>query len=217
MIKQDLLSNVQRLYYTSQIDEISNLSQEKSRISDSIEQSFNTFKIMLNSDRAIQEYRDKLFPSKEVGMFIDLLTHYDPDNTINQESNKQEIIIKLFGICLYYLKQRYKTTKLFSKQLNDFSRLLEDILELTQSEIKQTEDMKFYETRMHSNLPYLPPRNTWTALCISCLSYTTLGETREDSMKRVRHKKNCSFHKQRKTDKTIYEQYFKIIPPEKKN
>jgi len=215
MVSRGLLSKEQYLYYISQKNEISNLSQQKSRISKTVEQCFDTFKIILNSDKISQEFKDNLFPSNEVGMFIDLLTHYDPDNTTSQESNKQKIITKLLECGFTYLQRRYKKTQLISKEIKNFKDLLEDILELTQSEIKQTEDTTFYKTRMHTNLPYLPPLNTWTALCISCLSYTTLGESREDSIKRVHHKKNCAFHKQRKTDKRINDQFFKIIPPKK--
>ena len=217
MESRGLLSKEQYLYYTSRKAKITNLSQQKSRISKTVEQCFDTFKIILNSEKINQEFKDNLFPSKKVWNFIELLTRYNSDNTTIQESNKQETITKLLDLGFTYLQRRYKKTLFISKQVKDFRQLLDTIVELTQAEIKQTEDMTFYTTRMYSHVPYLPPRNTWQALCIFCLSYTNLGETREDSIKKVRHKKNCSFHKQRKTDKTIYEQYFKTIPPEKKN
>ena len=218
MESRGLLSKEQYLYYTSQKDEITNVSEQRDRITEKVEQCFDTFKIILNSDKIGQEFKDNLFPSKEVGMFIDMLTRYNSGNTTSQESNKQVTITKLLDLGFTYLQRRYKKTPLISKQVKDFRQLLDTIVELTQAEIKQTEDMAFYKTRMNPHIPYLPPRgNTWQALCIACLSYTTQGESEKDSIKKVRHTKNCLFHKQRKTDKTIYEQYFRIIPPEKKN
>jgi len=218
MTSRSLLSKAQEQYYTSQTNKITNLSEQKDRIETSIEKSFNAFKIILDSNKVDQEFKDKLFPSKKVWNFIELLTRYNSDNTTIQESNKQETITKLLDNSLTYLQRRYKKTQLISKEIKNFRQLLDTIVELTQAEIKQTEDMAFYKTRMHPHVPYLPPRgNTWQALCIACLSYTTQGESEKDSIKKVRHTKNCLFHKQRKTDKTIYEQYFRIIPPEKKN
>jgi len=218
MTSRSLLSKAQEQYYLSQTNEITNLSEQKDRIETSIEKSFNAFKIILDSNKVDQEFKDKLFPSKKVWNFIELLTRYNSDNTTSQESNKQETITKLLDNSLTYLQRRYKKTQLISKEIKNFRQLLDTIVELTQAEIKQTEDMAFYKTRMNPHVPYLPPRgNTWQALCIACLSYTTQGESEKDSIKKVRHTKNCLFNKQRKTDKTIYEQYFRIIPPEKKN
>lgn len=218
----DLLSNAQREYLTSQNSEITNLSEQKKRIAEKVDQIFKTMQIILKSKNIEQEFKDSLFTPSKVAVFIDRLTQYDPESTTAQESNKQTIIIDLMEKSLSYFQSRYKEV-FIKKEIKIFEQFAKDIVELTESKIDEAEAQELYKTRKTLLPPLLyPARDTWTTLCIQCLSYTTLGKDKDDSIKRVRHTKNCSYYKENKRlwkeDKErIYNQYFKIIPPAKKN
>ena len=65
MKSHHLLSNDQYQYLTSQTDEVPNPSEQRSRISEKVEQIFSTLQIILNSNKIDQGFKDKLFdPSK---------------------------------------------------------------------------------------------------------------------------------------------------------
>ena len=83
----DLLSNAQREYLTSQNSEITNLSEQKKRISEKVDQIFNTMQIILDSKNIEQEFKDSIFTPQRVAVFIDRLTHYDPESTTKQENH----------------------------------------------------------------------------------------------------------------------------------
>ena len=222
MESQDLLSNAQHLYLTSQDSEITNLSEQKKRIAEKVDQIFKTMQIILDTKKFDQEFKDSLFTPQKVAVFIDRLTQYDPESTTAQESNKQTIIIDLMEKSLLYFQSRYKEV-FIKKEIKIFEQFAKDIIEFTKSEIDESEAQKMYKTRKSLTPPLLyPTKDTWTALCLQCHSYTTLGKNKNDSIKRIRHTKNCSYHKENKRlgkiDKErITIQFFKIIPPAKKN
>jgi len=222
MESHDVLSNAQRLYLTSQDSEITNLSEQKKRIAEKVDQIFKTMQIILDSKNLEQEFKDSLFTPQKVAIFIDRLTTYDPESTATQESNKQAIIINLMSQSLTYFQSRYKEV-FIKKEIKIFEQFAKDIVELTESKIAETKAQELYKTRKSLMPPLLyPARDTWTAMCDECHAYTTLGENEDDAMKRVRHSKNCSIHKEKKRlgkDETerIKIQYYKITPPKKKN
>lgn len=222
MESHDLLSTAQRLYLTSQVDEITNLSEQKSRIAKNVDKIFNTMQIILDSKNIEQEFKDSLFTPQKISVFIYRLTHHDPENTTMQEANKEIITIDLMKQALSYFQSKYKEV-FIKKEIKIFEQFADDIIKLTQKKIEETEAQKMYKSRKSLLPPLLPPKNdTWTALCIQCLAYTTLGENKDDSIKRVRHSTNCLYHKANKeigkeNKKQIYSQFFKIIPPKKKN
>jgi len=217
-----LLSNAQRLYLTSQDSEITNLSEQKKRIAEKVDQIFKTMQIILESKNLDQEFKDSLFTPQKVAIFIDRLTTYDPESTATQESNKQKIIIDLMNQSLTYFQSRYKEV-FIKKEIKIFEQFATDIVELTESKIAETKAQELYKTRKSLMPPLLyPTRDTWTAMCDECHSYTTLGKNEDDAMIRVRHSKNCSIHKEKKLlgkDETerIKIQYYKITAPKKKN
>jgi len=216
MESQHLLSNEQYEYLTSQTNNTSNPSEERRRISGKVDKIFKTLEIITDSDNISQDFKDKLFLRNKATYFLDMLTKYDPENTAIQESNKQDIIIRLIEISLRYLQLRYKETKLISKEITHFMQLLSDLQDLTHNEIEETEATKMYKTRKLPTPPLLnPARDTWTALCIYCFKYTTLGKNKEDSLKRIIHARNCSFKMNKKMGKRTESQFFKIIPPKK--
>jgi len=223
MESHDLLSNAQRIYLTSQNNEITNLSEQKKRIAEKVDQIFNTMQIILESKNIEQEFKDSLFTPQKVAIFIDRLTSYDPESTATQESNKQAIIIDLMEQSLSYFQSRYKEIKFIKKEINNFEQFAKDIIEFTESKIDETEAQKMYKTRKSLTPPLLyPARDTWTVMCDECHAYTTLGKNEDDAMERVRHSRNCSIYKEKKRlgeDETerIKIQYYKITPPAKKN
>jgi len=222
MESHDLLSNAQRIYLTSQDSEITNLSEQKKRIIEKVDQIFKTMQIILDSKKIEQEFKDSLFTPQKVAVFIDRLTQYDPESTATQESNKQAIMIDLMNKSLTYFQSRYKEV-FIKKEIKIFEQFAKDIVELTEHKIAETKAQELFKTRKSLTPPLLyPARDTWTAMCDECHTYTTLGKNEDDAMKRVRHSKNCSIHKEKKRlgeDETerIKIQYYKITPPKKKN
>ena len=139
----------------------------------------------------------------------------------HKKKNKQAIMIDLMNQSLTYFQSRYKEV-FIKKEIKNFQQFAKDLVELTESKIAETRAQELYKTRKSLTPPLLyPARDTWTAMCDECHAYTTLGKNEDDAMKRVRHSKNCSIHKEKKRlgeDETerIKIQYFKITPPEKK-
>ena len=223
MKSQDLLSNAQRLYFTSQVCEITNLSEQKKRIAKNIDKIFKTMQIILDSKNIEQEFKDSLFTPQKVAVFINRLTQYDPESTATQESNKQAIIIDLMKQSLSYFQSRYKEIKFIKKEIDHFQQVVDDIVEYTEKILDETKAQELYKTRKSLKPPLLyPTRDTWTAMCDECHAYTTLGKNEDDAMKRVRHSKNCSIHKEKKQlgkneTERIKIQYYKITRPKKKN
>jgi len=222
MVSQDMLADAQRDYLTSQNSKITNVSEQRNRITEKVDKIFNTLRIIINSEIIDQEFKDKLFTTQKVTAFIDNLTQYDAESTATQEKNKQAIIIDLMNQSLTYFQSRYKEV-FIKKEIKNFEQFAKDIVELTESKIAETRAQELYKTRKSLMPPLLyPARDTWTAMCDECHAYTTLGKNEDDAMKRVRHSKNCSIHKEKKLlgeDETerIKIQYYKITPPKKKN
>jgi len=222
MESRGLLSKEQFEYYSSQKNTITNLSEQKRRIAEKIDLIFNTMQIILESKSASQQFKDNLFTPQKIAVFIDRLTQYNPENTDIQEANKEIIIIDLMKQALSYFQSKYKEV-FIKKEIKIFEQFAEDIIKLTKSRIEETEAQKMYKARKSLLPPLLPSKtDTWTALCIQCLSYTTLGKNKEDSIKRIRHSTNCLYHKAdqllgKQTKEQIHSQFFKIIKPKKKN
>jgi len=219
MKSQHLLSNDQHEYLTSQDSQAPNPSEQRRRISEKVDQIFKTLEIILRSNNIDQVFKDKIFIPHKVSYFIDSLTRYDPENTILQESNKQKIIIDLMGKVLLYFKSRYKETKFISKEMERFEELASDLQELTRREEMDTEAMTMYKTRKLGTPPLVfAVKDFWVAECIFCFSYTLLGKDEEDSIKKIRHARNCSFHKEmkrlgKKEKDRVYLQFFRTFPP----
>ena len=58
MVSQHLLSKEQFEYFTSQKGTITNLSENKRRIAEKVEQALNTMKIILDSKKIDQQLKD---------------------------------------------------------------------------------------------------------------------------------------------------------------
>lgn len=222
MISRGLLSKEQFEYYSSQKDTITNLSENNKRIAVTVEKIFDTLPIILDSKRIDQELKDKMFNPSKVSLFINHLTQNNPESTNAQEVNKQEIILDLIQKVFSYYQSRYKDEKFVIKEIMKFQQLAQDLKEVAENEKREDEASIMYKTRKMPYPPILfPERDNWTALCMQCYSYSTIGNNDSESIKHIRHAKNCSFHKEwkrfaRKDRERVIQQFFKIIPPLKK-
>jgi len=222
MVSHHLLSKEQFEYLTSQKAKSSNPSQHRKRISEKVDKIFSTMKIILNSKNIDQELKDEMFIPSQISLFINSLTQYDPENTNAQESNKQQIIIDLMHKVMAYYQSRYKETRFISKRMNEINELAQDLEDLAREDQREDEATIMYKTRRLSTPPLLTQEKyDWTALCMFCFSYSSMGKKKDDSIKHIRHAKNCSFHKEwkrfSKNDKErVLEQFFKTIPPKNK-
>ena len=80
MASHYLLSEEQYRYITSQKD-ITNPSEQKKRISNSINDAFKTFDVILSSNTS-HEFVDELFDEKKLKNFFEILIKYNPDGLI---------------------------------------------------------------------------------------------------------------------------------------
>jgi len=206
MVSQHLLSKEQFEYFTSQKGTITNLSENKRRIAEKVEQALNTMKIILDSKKIDQQLKDEMFTPSKVSYFISSLTQHNPDNTNAQEVNKQVIILDLIQKVFSYYQSRYKDDKFKIKEIMKFQQLAQDLKEIAENEKREDEAIQ---------------ENDWTALCMQCFSYSLLGKKEADAIRHIRHAVNCSFHKEwnrfSKTDrKRVINQFFKTTKPQKK-
>ncbi len=219
MKSHHLLSNDQYEYLTSQTNDVPNPSEQRRRISEKVEQIFNTLKIIVISNKIEQEFKDKIFDPNKISYFIESLTFYDPESTVAQESNKQKIIVDLMWKVLTYFQSRYKETKFISKEIARFHDLAKDLEELAQREEDETEATIMYKTRKLPLPPLVyPKKDFWVSKCIYCFAYSSLGKNKEDSIKRIRHSRNCSFHKEmkrlgKKEKERVDTQFIVTLPP----
>jgi len=221
MISQHMLSDAQYNYLTSQNSEITNISEQRDRIAEKTDKMLNTLRIILNSRNIDQEFKDMLFTKHKITALIHNLISYDPESIAIQESNKQAIVIDLMEQSLRYFQDRYKEV-FIKKEMKSFQQFAIDIVELTESKIAETKAQELFKTRKSLTPPLLyPTRDTWTVMCDECHKYTNLGKNEDDAIKRVRHSKNCSIHREKKRlgkdgTERIKIQYYKITPPLKK-
>lgn len=222
MKSQDVLSNKQRFYLTTQNPNIKGLSTQRKRIVEKVDDIFRTFNIILKSENVDQEFKDGLFHEERISNFIQKLTEYDSESFAEQEHMKQEIIIDLMDQCMRYFQARYKEVKFIKKEISNFKEFTVGLKELSESQIEETEAQKLLKIRKMGMPPCLyPTKDTWVGFCVQCHAYTELGTSEDDTIKRIRHSKNCNYKKEKKrignTDnERLKIQFFKITPPKKK-
>ena len=221
MISHHSLSPEQFEYFTSQKDEIVNLSQQKKRVLEKVDESLNTLKIILDSKRISQEDKDEAFDPSKISYLINSLTQHNSENTNAQEVNKQKIILDLIQKVMSYYESRYKDQKFIIKEIRKFHTLAQELQEIADDDRRKEEASIMYKTR--SKMPYppllFPEKDNWTALCIWCHQWSAIGNKHE-AIKHIRHTKNCSWHKEwkrfHKTDTVrVIEQFIKLTPPMK--
>ncbi len=214
-----MLSNEQFQYFSSQKDEITNLSENKKRVLEKVEQCLDTMITILDSKRINQEEKDEAFNPSKVSLFINHLTQHDSENTNAQEVNKQAIILDLIDKVFSYYQSRYKNNKIIIKEINKFKQLAQDLKEVAENEKKEDEASIMYKTRTLPTPPLITiQKHDHTALCMFCFGYSLIGKTKENAINNIRHAKNCSFHKEwkrfAKKDKVrVIEQFFKTTKP----
>jgi len=221
-MNRGLLSKDQYSYFISQIDDnisITNRPQVMSRLAETITKCFDSFEVILKSKKITQEEKDELFNAMRINFFLSKLTEDNPDNTNAQEINKQEIIVDLIQKVFTYYSSRYSGHKVIIKEIDKFKELAQDLKDTAEEERREDDASIMYRTRgKMPNPPILmPEQNNWIAECIFCLQWSAIGNKLE-SIKHIRHTKNCSWHKEwkrfAKTDQVrVIEQYIKLIPP----
>jgi len=216
-----LLSPAQYNFLTSQNSQITNVSQQKSRIIEKADEMMNTLRIILNSKNVDQQFKDDVFQKHKITSLINNLITYDIEQTALQESNKQAIVLDLMDQCLRYFQDRYKEV-FIKKEVKTFEQFAIDITDFTESQIEETKAQELFKTRQSLTPPLLYPRKDyWTAMCDECHKYSDLGKNEDDAIKRVNHTKGCTIRKEKKRlgkDIVTYKerikiQYYKITPP----
>ena len=133
MTSHYLLSEEQYRYITSQKD-ITNPSEQRKRISNSIDDAFKTFDVILSSNTSC-EFKDELFDDMKLKNFFEILIKYNPDGLISAESNKQKIARHMIFLGFLYFKYRYSKTNYLKKQIEDINSLLSELDFLADTEL----------------------------------------------------------------------------------
>ncbi len=195
MKSRHLLSNDQYKHITSQNSEIPNPSEQKSRISEKVEQALNTFDIILTSQYVSQEYKDELFEETRVRNFLSNFARYDNQNLPSEESNKQAICKTMITMGLDYFKSRYKKMQMVEKSIEQATSVLSLISFLTQEEIVDEEVMKMYKARSRSIRPQLliAEKDFWMAECKHCYNYSSNAKTEKEAIRNLKHTKHCLY------------------------
>jgi len=221
MESQHMFSDTQYNLLTSQNPQIKNISQQKTRIIEKADDMMNSLRIILISDNIDQEFIDDTFTKHKITSLINNLITYDNENIAIQERNKQAIVLDLMEQCLRYFQDRYKEV-FIKKEIKVFEQFAKDITTFTERQTEESKAQELFKTRDTLQPPLLyPSKGVWKALCMECHRYTESGKTEDDVIKRIRHSKNCSIHKEMKQlgkdeKKRIKIQYYKITPPLKK-
>ncbi len=223
MISHHMLSNDEYLYITSQkskLPEKYNIAQIRKRIKTKISRAFETFELIIKSQELSQQYKDDIFPSDKISQILAKLTEYDDTSPISEEENKQDIAKELLHVGIGYFQLRYKKPRILFDEFYKVSNIIQELDEMSRQTVGETEGMELY--RLRSRLPSPPlisgSKIHWTALCMHCYNYAS-GDTKEESLKNLRHEKRCTYNKEFKRlnkllDKNrVIEQYIKFSPP----
>jgi len=197
MKSHHLLSNDQHRYITSQKDVI-NPSEQRRRISSTIEQAFKTFDIILTNDGVPRTFVEELFNHERMRYFLDMLIRYDSESMIAEESNKQKIARDMIELGFRYFQSRYKQTNYLRKQIEDINSLLSELDFLSETQQQENEAMEMYRARSKMRTPpqIIPSKDFWIAQCIFCFNgaYGN-NKTEGEAIQKIRHSKGCMFSK----------------------
>ena len=195
MKSRHLLSNDQYEYITSQNSKIPNPSEQRSRISEKVEQALNTFDIILTSQYVSQEYKDELFEETRIRNFLSNFARYDNQNLLSEESNKQTICKTMVSMGLDYFKSRYKKMKMVEKNIEQATSVLSLMSLLSQEQVYDEEVMKMYKARSRSVRPQLlvAEKDFWMAECKHCYNYSANAKTEKEAIRNLKHTKHCLY------------------------
>jgi len=194
MISHHLLSTAQYQYLTSQ-KSITNPSEQRKRISVTVEQAFNTFDIILTSQYVSQEFKDELFDETKVRNLLSNFARYDKQNLQSEEANKQTICKLMVTMGLDYFKSRYKKMQMIEKNIEQATSLLNVINFLSQEEVYDDEVLKMYKARSRSVRPQLliAEKDFWMAECKHCYNFSSNATTEKEAIKNLKHTKHCLY------------------------
>jgi len=220
MKSQHLLSNDQHDYITSQ-NVVPNPSEQRRRISEKIEQAFNTFDIILTHETVPRKFVDDLFPARRIYDFLRTLIRYEQENSVQKEANKQSIAQYLLSSGFQYFQDRYKETFILKKQIEDIDSAIRSIDYISRAQQEDNEAMALYRARSRSKAPpnIVPEKDFWVAECIYCFNFSYgNNKTEEEAIKNLQHTKGCMFlkdikrHDGRHRDLEVW-RYIRTIPP----
>ncbi len=220
MKSRHLLSNDQYKHITSQNSEIPNPSEQRSRISEKVEQALNTFDIILTSQYVSQEFKDELFEDARIRNLLSNFARYDNQNLPSEESNKQSICKTMVSLGLDYFKSRYKKMKMVEKNIEQATSVLSLMSFLSQEQVYDEEVMKMYKARSRSVRPQLlvAEKDFWMAECKHCYNYSSNAKTEKEAIRNLKHTKHCLYtidmkkHGGTQRD-SIIQQYIVRYPP----
>jgi len=224
MKSQHLLSNDQFEYLTSQKSDVPNPSEQRKRISEKVDQIFNTLEIILKSQYISQEFKDESFEQTKVKNFLDNFTRYDTDNLPSEEINKQAICKTMVTRGLEYFKSRYKKMQMVEKNIEQATSLLNIINFLSQEEVYDEEVLKMYKARSRSVRPQLliSEKDFWVVECKHCYNSSSNAKTEKEAIRNLKHTKYCLYtidmKKFGRTQKdAIIQRYIIKYPPRDKS
>lgn len=200
MESHHLLSPQQRDFITSRqtLPHNFNKSENLRRVHTLVGKIFNTFEIILHSQKLDQAYINKLFPAEKIKSFLDFLVRYDHVNASIDENNKLEIARDIIRIGFSYYKERFKETKFFSAKIKEIDQLITDLNELSNLQVEEEEKLQLYRQRRGEKVPpdmrQIGADTDWRARCDICWKWST-GKTKADAMKAIRHTKGCTYNK----------------------
>lgn len=224
MSSQDLLSNAQYNYITSQT-EIVNLSEQKKRIYQKIDQCFKTFNVILISETLPQNFVDEVFNDSKIHEFLSMLVRYDKENMLADEANKQRIARDMIQLGFTYFRDRYRETTHLKKPIDTINSLLRELDSLSEQQIGEKENMELYRARVRSMQPpqIVLEKDFWNAECVYCFAYSLgLCKNEKEAIKNIKHRKGCRYPKIKKRfggrdDEMLTLQYIRTIPPKETN
>jgi len=181
-------------YLTSQ-KSITNPSEQRKRVSVTVEQAFNTFDIILTSQYVSQEFKDELFDETKVRNLLSNFARYDNQNLQSEEANKQTICKLMVTMGLDYFKSRYKKMQMVEKNIEQATSLLNVINFLSQEEVYDDEVLKMYKARSRSVRPQLlvAEKDFWMAECKHCYNYSSNSKTEKEAIRNLKHTKHCLY------------------------
>ena len=175
-----------------------NKSEYLRRIQSDIQKMFQTFEILLVSQKLEPSYINKLFPVERITEFLQLLVRHDDTIPKKDENNKLEIARKMLQISFDYYKERFAGTKYFARKINEISELITDLNQVTTHEIEEDEKIALYKIRRKAKVPpdirQMGLETDWKARCDICWNWAT-GKSKIEVMKKVRHHIHCTFNK----------------------
>ena len=207
MKQRSTLSNEAYRYITSQhmLYNKKHVPMIRKRMKEHVGNIFtDTFSPILKSKEVTQEFKNELFNDERIEDFLSDLIGFDPEGSLKQEQNKQQIAFSMLRLATFYLGSRYKDTVFVEHKITEFKKLIEDLIEISQKQIDEIDIYDSVASRSGMKLPpaITPQYNMIICMCKLCWSHHSEPINKQDkqkvkdkTIKKIRHKKKCGFDK----------------------